>query len=312
MFETYYYTTPNITVFGEVSRQIALPMYTFINYCFFSHLIANEGGAIFSQNVPLRSLIENCMFFACRSSGKGGAVCIYNPSDASSVFNYVCANNCSSNVVANGQSLYVVTSNLLYNYFMYVSVVKCGLLEAPGYHSFTIQGGKQLVKNVNSSNNKIKYQGTGITIWDGNQTSVSYSNFGGGSSSSGNCYNIQPCFTTHYCSNCNIFNNTCYYTIIWGYYANAEFTGCIFSKNSNPLALIQGGSLIIKSCWSDSYLYSISNTGTITIYNTISVSSFIDIQHFSTYHCQTNHLVKTSNFNFDLRFNSMLLVILYL
>jgi len=285
-FSDYYSVTPNLTVFNNSTRQSALPLYTFIHFCYFSFLWGSNGGAIYSANVPTRSYIENCMFFACRCEGKGGAVCIDNKNGAASVMNRVCANNCSSTGVANGQSLYIYTNITDINYLFSVSIAFCGIDQAPGYHSFTILGGNQIISKINSSFNSVRYQGTGITIWEANQSSVTYSNICGGISSQGNCYNVQPSTNTYYSRYCNIFNNSCQIAIVWSHNANAIFLDCVFLQNSDPLAVSHSGSIRIEKCWSDSYQFSVIS-GAVVFADTMSKTATYEIRHFHTYLCPT-------------------------
>ena len=278
-----------------------------INNCFFNFFISNQnGGAIYILEVNYNFFINYCIFDSCFvNNGNGGAIFIQSIIHKKKFnFFFNCGYNCSTNDSFNQQYLGFSGSNKSISSIDYNSIFKCPGQIHSGGHSFLISHGVIEIKYLNISNCYLYYN-SGITSGSAIILNIKLSNLKSNIDLNGRNCHIQGLNSTFSFS--NFFNNSCLQGINRSGEGLLVLDNLIFKSNffyyNEFLLILEGSYIIVKNCYSDTFLFTGFNSITFISTN-YSIPSTFNINLYSTYKCEGN-FIKNSFLNLRNKLNQI-------
>ena len=270
--------------------------------CFFSRtniykgLNSNEidlsgpsGGIIFCYLKNLTLLINECIFYQCKSNSFGGAIfylCNTNQISGCELFK-VCGieSSCSNS----GVFAYLCPHSTKKNNIEFVSITNCG---NTGAYAIEFMNGIQKLNSFNSSNNNLPV-GSGIIIEYSTSFYGCFCTFSNNHAISYICIYIFGGQMNKTLINSNIVNNDSpngHGIINVNNNGHFEIIKCYFLNNLNKLFSVTSNSLFISNCTisHSSNDLIIGNVNTLNIFLNIIFSTYL-LNHFSTFLCKAEN-----------------------
>jgi hypothetical protein len=298
-WEDYFTGTPtnyNSTTYGTTRTLSDTNVY--VSNCLFRSMTSgSHGGALCCTSVSYL-LVESTSFFTCKTSGGHGGAIYFSNSGGQCVLQGVCGYDCCSTYTSSsyGQFLYTSVNNgaSSKNYVNYSSISRSVIENSNSYYTLHLLYGKICCPSVNSSMNKCyRYSGIFCNPLSNSNSftcSVSYASFTDNTAAHYTCIYFWTGGANYKIESCNILRNiqggldtggtifTCGNVMI-------EYS-CILENTATYIFRVTSSyTITLSNCTVDST----SNSGYLTIKNTVTKSFILALNHMSTRNCHSGY-----------------------
>jgi hypothetical protein len=293
----YFDGTP-VTTFNYsqyTSRQYSSSSSVYVLSCLFNNcnVPSGDGGALSCSTSVTYLVVEYSSFFSCKTnSGRGGAIFFFNTDNGQCILYSVCGFDCySANTYGVFACNYVRNIASSKNYVNYTSVARC-VVETGGHETLCVMYGEIKYPSINVSQNKCNDYSVMYSYPFADSSSItcslSYSTFADNIASQ-SCFYINRDNSKHEIKSCNIIRNTQTSSSSRIFCINGNMNilnSCILENQAtNIFYSYSSSSITLTNCTVDKT----SNSGYLTIQNTVTKSFIHAFNHMSTQNCNAKY-----------------------